>query len=210
MPEVRVTISKNQADKIRRGHPIQLSRSALSGGNIPLVLHPENHKKVMKAKRLRKGVRLQLSPSEIDASGEGLKELLEKGKKFIKEHGPQVRKILTKGLKKAIPAMANAINPGLAPAANVLADRFADDLVDFVGDKTGAFGLGAGVAYNTGSGVYIPYKLENGQQTFLNPAHPAMWPQQANLPNPGEYPMHRVSKRSGGSFLPAGGSFRAA
>ena len=52
-----------------KGKPVQISHANLHRNTMTVHLHPENHKKVMKAKRAKKGVRLQLSHQELHASG---------------------------------------------------------------------------------------------------------------------------------------------
>ncbi len=141
---MKIQLSQNQIKKLIKGGCCQVGVGSIGSG-IDLKLHPMNVKRLQQAQRRNKGARLVMSQEEIDASG--LKELLQKGFKAVKKYvGEEVkrrggtRKVLTDVLEKAIPAAAAAINPKLAPVAKQLADNYADDLVDFVGDRTKAFG----------------------------------------------------------------------
>ena len=140
MESVKVSLSQNQLSKIKRGQPIQISAAGLKGGNLVLKLQPNNMKKVKRAIKNSKGVRIQLSNEEIE--GSGILDLLKKGAKIVKKGFDITKKTL--GKKKTRELLTQGIRAAskLAPAAvSHLADEYADDLVNWVGDKTGAFGI---------------------------------------------------------------------
>jgi hypothetical protein len=159
MHQVSLDLTKGQFDKLRKGRPIQLSKKALNGGGMHwLALHPENFKKVEKAKRAGRGVRITLSTEEMENSAEGLKEFFQKIGKFYKEKvKPKVAPFLKAGVRKLIDlgkASANVIVPGSSIALDALDDRFGNQLIDKLGSTTGAYGMGP----------------------LLGPNHPAMHP----------------------------------
>ena len=86
--KVPLSLTEKQFHKLRLGYPIQLTHAQLCGGDHWLAVHHETHKKMSKSHAKKKGVRIQLSPAEVEASGEGLKEFWEKvksGAKWVKE-----------------------------------------------------------------------------------------------------------------------------
>lgn len=66
------TLTPNQIRKVKRGHMLQLSYDQINPNashEHSLVLHPENAKKIMKAIKSKKGVRLGLTQPELEGSG---------------------------------------------------------------------------------------------------------------------------------------------
>ncbi|NTW91039.1 MAG: hypothetical protein HGA35_03785 [Erysipelotrichaceae bacterium] len=80
---LHLKISHAQVLKARRGFPIQISADSIGHPQgCPFTnLHPLTHKKLMDAKRLRKGARVMLSESELE--GSGIKEFFGKVKNFF-------------------------------------------------------------------------------------------------------------------------------
>ena len=71
MYEITLSLSKSQASKLSKGLPVQLSDSQLHSNSTKLVVHPENAKKVAKAMKKRKGVRIQMGQDEIAHNVQG-------------------------------------------------------------------------------------------------------------------------------------------
>lgn len=209
MEEHKVSLSNNQVLKVRRGHPVQLSNRALKGEGerlVSLALNSMNAKKVAKAVRLGKGCRLQLSAEEIESSGSGLKEMLEKGfkkaKTFTQSHKKEIRAGLTKALKEGAKFLP-------IPGATLIADKFADDLVNYVGDKTKAFGVKGSKKVRTTAD--LPSAFTGTYNNLLNIQHPSM-KQVFLLPDPSEgYVIaHKSMLRKGSGFKAAGAGFMSA
>lgn len=202
MEEHKVALSKNQLLKIRRGHPIQLSPKSLKGDGpelVSLALHPMNAAKVSKAKRLNKGCRLHLTPEEIEASGEGLKEMLQKGFKKAKEYAQTHKKEIRAGLTKALKESSKMVP---IPGVSLLANEFADDLVNYVGDKTKAFGVKGGKKIHTTAD--LPSAFTGTYNNLLNIAHPGM-KQVFLLPDPQDFVIaHKSLIKKGRGFKAAG------
>jgi hypothetical protein len=124
--QVKVSLSQPQLRKLINGHAVQIAAAHLNGGNIPLMLEEANYKKVLKAQRSGKGVRIAMSPSEIEASG--IKDWLKKAWNKIKP--------IFRGALKQVVHLADNV-----PLVGELSQRYGDKAVDSVGDKTGAYGL---------------------------------------------------------------------
>jgi hypothetical protein len=149
LQRIKLTISENQFDKLRRGHQIQVSSKNLKNGKHALYVNPELAKKVNLARRKNKGVRIQLSRHELEMSAEGLKDFLKKAKKFYDRH---IKKHAAPFLKKGLQNLANtalteaeviASETPFAPiAVPVLeaAKKRVPQAVSKVGKFTGAFG----------------------------------------------------------------------
>lgn len=145
---VKLTISENQFDKLRLGHPIQVNKTKLKKGNHVLYVNPVLAKKIKKAKRLNKGVRIQLSKQELEISAEGLKDFLKKAKKWYDKHvkktvGPLLRKGAEEISNIALDT-AETFAPSLKPTLEK-GRKFIPNIVGKVGDITGAFGVYQGM-----------------------------------------------------------------
>jgi len=205
----KLCLSDNQLVKIRRGHPIQLTATAMKGKgakSYDVMLSPANHKKVVRCVKASKGGRLTISKDEIEQSGQGFKDILrtvgKHAKKFVKNqikaHGPQIRKGIETALEKGAHAVGNYV--GLGDEAEDIMSKVAPRISDFIGDQLG-FGM---IPVMTGSGVKLmkaPMKLMSSDDysTMMSSSSPAMWPVASNLPDPGSYPTGKS---------PRGGSFR--
>lgn len=149
MHVLELTLSPAQAKKLIKGNVVQLSKKALQGGANWIALHPASYKKAMKARKAGKGIRLKLDPSEINASGEGLWDLLKKGgkkaKQFYDKHvKPTVGPMIKKGAKEALRLVEKGIEtmaPELTPIVEAAHDHWGDRLIDEVGRRTGAYGM---------------------------------------------------------------------
>ena len=129
-----VFVSQNQARKLVKGKPIQLSHSALSQGhNVEMKVHPMTYKKIQRALRNKKGSRIILSEQEIQASG--LIDLLKKGWDWLSKNV-----IKTEPYQKFVkPAVRGLIDTGVSmlPVGQDIAKRG----VEYLGEKSSAFGM---------------------------------------------------------------------
>lgn len=155
MQKVKVCLEPNH-QKMMKKKMAQLSRDNVAGRRgapIELMLEPENAKKLMKAQRYGKGARIQLSDAEID--GSGLFDFFKKAGRTIKKgwnawKDSDLKKDLSAPIRKGLKGVVNtaadaasAVAPGfVGDAIDFAQDRdWGDRAVDFIGDKTGAFGL---------------------------------------------------------------------
>ncbi len=146
MTKFAVSLTKSQYMKLKRGQTVQLSAQQISPNaqqSHHLILHHETAKKVKKAIAQKKGVRLSLSPEELEASGEGLKEFLQ----GLKKAGSWVKSnvIDTPFYQQSVrPIVNEAVKTGLQMAAPRLgaAAPLAQNAANEIGKKTGLFGSG--------------------------------------------------------------------
>jgi hypothetical protein len=132
---VGLHLSKAQARRAARGHPVQISYANLSKKTQSFRVNALNHKKIKQALRAKKGVRLTLSQTEID--GSGILDWLKNAGRWINDNiiqskpyqdivKPLVRKVIDTGIDNFVPEPArDTIRKG----------------ANFVGEKTNAFGL---------------------------------------------------------------------
>jgi len=66
--DVKVTLSEKQLKKLAKGKVVQLAHKHLNGSQALKVGH-ETYKKLIKAKKSGKGVRIMLEPDELEGSG---------------------------------------------------------------------------------------------------------------------------------------------
>jgi hypothetical protein len=143
MEELNVSLSDAQAKKLMKGGTIQLSPAQFAGPG-KLLMDKKKAKKLMRAVQKGKGMRVSLSPSEIETiQGAGLWDLIKKGAQWIKDSGV-LRPILKAGAKTLIPLAAGVFGgPAGAAAATAATQKYADDVVDKAGDVLG-FGMKGG------------------------------------------------------------------
>lgn len=136
-----LTLTENNARKLVNGHPIQLRNKQLHGTDHYLMLHPMQHARLSKAKAMGKGVRLVLTPEELQASGQGFGELwnkVKRGAAWVKQNvidTPFYQKNVRPVVKQAVEAAVAAL-PLPAPVAGI-----AKAGVEKLGESTSAFGL---------------------------------------------------------------------
>ncbi len=207
---VSVHLSKHQVRKAATGHPIQISAENLHKATHTLHVHPENHKKIHKAKRARKGVRIHLTEHELH--GSGLLDWLKGAWNTVKS------KVID------TPFYQNTVRPAAKQGVNALIDNFvpsaardlAHQAANAVGEKTGAFGMRMHRSH-------MPkhhFHLQSAQQHMISPEHPAFHPGLPLRPIGGEMMpegrshikktrgvMPKVrshAKKRGGSLIPVG------
>jgi hypothetical protein len=71
MYEISLSLSKAQANKLSKGLPVQLTDAQLHSKSTKLIVHPENAKKISKAMKKRKGVRIQMGQDEVAQNIQG-------------------------------------------------------------------------------------------------------------------------------------------
>jgi hypothetical protein len=163
---LEVKLSAAQMRNIKSGKPIQLSAAQLKNkGPHQIALHPMNSKKIMRAMKQNKGVRLVLSEAEI-AGGNLMnffKGLASTGKKVLETVAPVLK-----------PIVAPLIKQGLASAAQVGAQKLGEKN-KFLGDiaQSAAPGIIEGITAKAGLGMRRGKdKLQSDQSVYTNPDHP--------------------------------------
>lgn len=148
MQQVELSLTPEQAKKLMKGKLVQLSKKSLQGSGNWIALHPHTYKKVMKAKMSGKGIRITLMPDEMEASGEGLKDLLNRAGRWVKkEYRENIAPLVKKGVREALTAAEaglSTVAPELAPFIGMAEKKYGDKLVEKIGQKTGAYGMMGG------------------------------------------------------------------
>lgn len=92
---IHLHITHAQIGKIRRGQPIQIPHAHIGHpqGHVFRHLHPETHKKLVKAYHARKGARVHLTESELE--GTGLFDVIKKGVQFVAKHADVLKPLAT-------------------------------------------------------------------------------------------------------------------
>lgn len=65
---VPMQLSQGQLSKIKHGKPVQIKPDQIGGNNGGIYLHPMNYKKLERAMKHNKGVRLMIGADEIGES----------------------------------------------------------------------------------------------------------------------------------------------
>lgn len=211
--KVPMTLTSSQVKKLMSGRPIQLSNKQLIDGKHWLALHPESAKKIGGAIRRNRGVRISVSPHELEASGEGIADFFKNFVSGAKQVGSFLKeKIIDQPFyqQNIRPLVRGAVDTAfktVAPQLGVAAPA-AQKGIDLLGEKTGAFGLrkrrgkkkgGAMTPEEAAEHAFIRqmaftpiiYYPTNDMSQLIASNHPANWPPYVNL------------APSGGSFLPA-------
>lgn len=140
--KIPLELSIAQYRKLKSGQPIQLSHAQLMAERHWVAVHPETYRKIQYARSKKKGTRIVMTPHEMEASGEGLKEFWE----GVKSLGRKVKEkvIDTPFYQQNIkPLVRQAVDAGLAVASPTLGplSGVARSGVDALGKSTGAYGL---------------------------------------------------------------------
>lgn len=125
-----VHLSRPQIKKLIEGKGIMLAPHLFANEQLPqtLAIAKKTHTRAQRNKRNGKGIRIQLTPDEIEASG--IMDWLKKGYNFVKKNV-----IDTKNYQKyAKPLIRHAID--LAPIPSDV-----KKVVDYVGKQTNAYGV---------------------------------------------------------------------
>lgn len=202
--KINIQLSPAQARKLIKGHSVQLSKSAVKGGQYTLDVHPIIYKRIMRARKSNKGVRLMLSESEVQGSGimDVLRNILQGGKKVFgvaKKLYEPLKPILAPILKQATQNLAEQGISKLgakSPLAADIAKQITPGLIDLAGQKTGAFGIkkrtkAKRFLQNMDMGDMSSYVsrgrmtgLSDNYGTLLAPSHPAMQSGRVRLSEP--------------------------
>ena len=175
----KVNLTDAQAKKIIRQEPVRVAASQIGVGPTVIMLHPENHAKLSKAKRAKRGVVLYMSAGEVlatvesDMEGTGifnnLWKNLKSGYNWVKKNIVD-SDIYQKGVKPLVRSGVNQL-AGLAKTKAPQAGELIDMVVDKVGKETGAFGVkNKGKKYLTkkGNAMYLMDSATQGSSFRLN------------------------------------------
>jgi hypothetical protein len=108
---IRLYITKAQLTRARAGHQIQIKHEHIghSQGLMFQHLHPETHRKIVKAYHARKGVRMHLTDQELE--GTGAREFFQKVGRWFKKNEHFIKPIVSTALDigaQAVPKFAPA------------------------------------------------------------------------------------------------------
>lgn len=151
----KVNLTEAQAKKIIRQEPVRISAGQIGAGDKVILLHPENHAKLSKAKRAGRGVVLYMSAgevlstveSEMEGTGifssiwKGLKSGYKWAKKNIIDtdlYQGALKPLVKRGVKIAEGAAKTFA--GNTPEGNAAIEG----IVGKIGSETGAFGIRKG------------------------------------------------------------------
>lgn len=143
MQKLTLNLNEAQVRKLINGHPIQIDKEKLNGSQHYLMVHPSTHKRATTARMKGKGIRVALTPEELQMSGQGFMDILRKiGKAatFVKD------KIIDSSFyqQNIRPEVKALVNAGTTALANVLPGPVANIAtkgINAIGEQTGAFGL---------------------------------------------------------------------
>ena len=167
MSSVNLNLSKSQLSRLRNGHSIQLRANQIGQGNDSFMLNALNIKKLSKAYKSGKGVRIQLDRDEI--LGSGLKSQVKSlGKAALKNK--QVRKLADKGLQRGMNyASEYAINQGLDENAVKFIKKQATKGINKEVDNfvEGGNLLSEYESYKQGTGIFNKKNMRKGLKVGL-------------------------------------------
>jgi len=144
MSTVTIELTDKNIKKLLNHEPTLIKYSQLISKTPThqIMLKPRKHKKVQTSIRKNKGLVLSLEPDEIAGSGiiDNLKKLHRDAKPFLRR---TVRRIAKEGANTLVDTASNFVPGGkmIAPYAHNLVNKYSDQLVNKVGDLTGAYGL---------------------------------------------------------------------
>ena len=167
MSNVNLNLSKSQLSRLRNGHSIQLRADQIGEGNNCVMLNPLNFKKLSKAYRSGKGVRIQLDNDEIMGSG-----LMSKAKALGKTalKNKQVRKLADKGLQKGLNYASDyAVSQGVDENAVNFIKKQAKKNIDKEVDNfvEGGDLLSEYENYKQGNGIFSKRNMRKGLKVGL-------------------------------------------
>lgn len=144
MSTVNIQLTDKNIKKLLNHEPTLIKYDQLTSQNPThhIMLKPRKHKKVQTSIRKQKGIVLNLEPDEIQGSGiiDNLKKLHKDAKPFLRR---TVRRITKEGANTLVDAVSNFVPGGkmISPFAHNLVNKYSDQVVNKVGDLTGAYGL---------------------------------------------------------------------
>lgn len=124
----QIGLARPQIHRMVKGLPINLSYHQMGSGagDIVVMLHPHNAKKLLSSYKKGKGIRLHLSPEELEHSvehGRGLKDIAHKAWGYVKSalHHPTVKAAAKTGISAGSTAVGTALGTAIGnPAAGML------------------------------------------------------------------------------------------
>ena len=150
---MKLALSKGQKMNAVKSKPIRLMHNQLNSGNEVILLHPVNYQQIQKAMKHNRGVTLQISPGEIEATkssdlqGTGIFDFVKKGWDWVKNNWSSIKPVVS--------TIADVIAPTLGPEA--VAVRQGVKAITGVGLKKQRKPRGSGlyVSRPTGNGLYV-------------------------------------------------------
>ena len=223
-PVVKIASNPRHLGKLKKGGKVRLC-----GGEFPLALHPDNHKKVMKALMKGKGIHHALSPEEIKENhGRGffddIGNAFKRGANYINDNviqpaGKVIVPVAKEAGKVLLPVAKDLANKGIDMAeqyAPELAGTALAGLATFTGNpELAPLAYTAGSQLGKAGGKYLsgvahskvnefdPYRSQQQAQITYNPtAPPSRQPQVNSMINAftGQ-DLGRLDKASMGSYL---------
>lgn len=179
--EVKLRLTATQVKKLFAGKTITIPATQLLDSKYHTIrVHPDTAKKIQKARKANKGVRISMTKSEMQHSGEGLKEILQgirKGAQFVKskiiDSDPH-QKIAKPLVRKAVQAAVASATPFVQGIAGQEGVKLLNQGVDKLDEVTSAYGMKKGrrraKSYSRGGAMQrvrrsdspIPYVPANG------------------------------------------------
>ena len=191
--DMNVELNAAQLRNIKAGKPFQLSPSQMkAGGKHMIKLHPANKKKILRALKQNKGVRIQLSKEEIEGGNimDFFKGLASAGKKAYDTVAPILKPIVAPLIRQGLTAAATAGTQKLGEKNKFLGDiaaSVAPQLIDAAATKAGL-----------GMKRRKRDVIQDDQSVFVNSNHPA------NSPVVPYISGGKMGRGGGSGFRPAG------
>jgi hypothetical protein len=125
MQVVQLDLTPVIARKLAKHQNVTI-KPGMVGSGVSVHLSGAKHRKLMTAKNKEKGMRLSMTPEELELSGEGFKDLLKRGAKSLVKHGA---KALIKHVKE--PATKKISKILEKPLGKELADKLAEKATEY-------------------------------------------------------------------------------
>ena len=108
-------ITRAQLHKLRAGHQIQIKHEHIGHphGIVFRHLHPETHRKILKAYHAHKGVRIHITEPEFE--GTGVREFFQKAKRWFQKNEKYIKPIAS-----TVMDIGAEVFPKFAPARAVI------------------------------------------------------------------------------------------
>jgi hypothetical protein len=104
--QISIDINRDQLKRAAKGKPISLTKAQVNGSGTKLYVHPENYKKIMKARKKLTGCRLCIANGEIEHD--------------LKQGGSLWSWLKDKLFPALKPALSSALDAAVAPIASSL------------------------------------------------------------------------------------------
>ena len=203
--ELKVAVSDTQAKKLMSGGAIQLAPHQVNVGPSSIKMDAKKVKKIMRAAQKGKGIRMAMSPQELQMNGDGLWDLLKSGAKWLRDNN-LIRPLLKAGVKTVLPIAAGVFGgPAGAAAATSVTQKYGDEAVDKVGDLVG-FGLKGGAVKRQKKGKARKTAVPKVPNVSLPPVRPQLDNSQLLIPptSAAYNPPPQMPDQSVARFFPRG------